>query len=800
MDKKISLILFMLMSSIAVPLFGGYTLNLFETKFVSIPLHALLETAGAVMAFTLATLVMIMGAKDKFFSHFHYSMLALISMGIFDIFHAAMIPGKLFVWLHSLAVFFGGIIFISVWFKEQVVSKKIYYLSPVVVTIISIAISVASIAFPEAIPEMLVNKEFTAFSIWLNMIGGVAFIIAGINFLTRYWKDEHIDDLLFTGHTFLFGISGILFASSQLWDLSWWLWHAMRFAAYFIALYYSYLIFIRNMKELEITQEEIIRSNKKLSSALSISKEYQKALEVGSIVSKSDLSGKITYVNKNLCKLTGYTEFELLGKNHKILRHPNTSKETYADMWKSIQSKKMWKGVIKNLKKNGSSFYTNITIVPLLNKYGELEEYLAFREDISELVKSKEELRNSFYTDSLTSLGNRFKFLDDIKQYTLPSIALINIDGFSDINDFYGQELGDKLLIEFTNYLFDHTISNGCSLYRLHGDEFVSLRETLSPSSKNSFLKDMESLTQKINTHTFKIDDFKIDLTVTTAIASDHIDKILLNADIAYKVAKKNKRSFILFDKSLHNEEEYKNNIIWSSKIKRAIENKNIVAYFQPIYDIKNAKIQKYETLMRLIDNNKVVSPFFFLDISKKSKQYFDLTKIIITEAFKKSQHNPTIEFSVNLSAEDIMHKELREFIKDKLLRLPTKENIIFEIVESEGIENFEEMGYFIEWVKKQGAKIAIDDFGTGYSNFRYLIDLEADYIKIDGSLIKDISNNEAHRSVVETIVSFAKKNNIMIVAEYVASDDILQSIKELEIDYAQGYYIGEPNKELKSE
>jgi EAL domain-containing protein (putative c-di-GMP-specific phosphodiesterase class I) len=170
---------------------------------------------------------------------------------------------------------------------------------------------------------------------------------------------------------------------------------------------------------------------------------------------------------------------------------------------------------------------------------------------------------------------------------------------------------------------------------------------------------------------------------------------------------------------------------------------------------------------------------------------------VIITKAFEVAKNNLDKEFSVNLSAEDIMNQNIRQFIKGQLVLFPKPENIIFEIVESEGIENFEEMGYFISWVKEHGAKIAIDDFGTGYSNFSYLIQLDADFIKIDGSLIKDIDTNQAHRSVVETIVAFARKNNMQVVAEYVWNKDVLDMIQELKIEYAQGYYLGEPKDRL---
>ena len=166
MDKKISLILFMFMISMAVPLFGGYTLSLFEIKLISVPVHSLLETAGAMMAFTLSILIIVTGAKKRFFSHFHYTSLALISMGIFDIFHAAVLPGELFVWLHSLAVFFGGLLFLSVWFEEKTVSKKFYYVAPLSIVFISLFISVVSIIYEEFIPPMLINGRFSEFSIF----------------------------------------------------------------------------------------------------------------------------------------------------------------------------------------------------------------------------------------------------------------------------------------------------------------------------------------------------------------------------------------------------------------------------------------------------------------------------------------------------------------------------------------------------------------------------------------------------------------------------------------------------------
>jgi len=246
-------IVVMLFFSLVVPSLGGVALNAIDLKLVSIPVHSLMETAGAVMAFTLATLIFSMYRKERMFCHFHWSSVALIGMGILDFFHAMMMPGELFVWLHSLAVLFGGLLFMGVWLPRRRVSVRYYYVVPVAVVVFSILVSMGSIMMPGWVPTMLVAGEFSSLSILINMIGGFAFFIAGINFLMRYWQEEQFDDLLFTGHTFLFGVSGILFASSALWDLSWWLWHMLRLIAYFIALFYSYVIFMRENNALEQT-------------------------------------------------------------------------------------------------------------------------------------------------------------------------------------------------------------------------------------------------------------------------------------------------------------------------------------------------------------------------------------------------------------------------------------------------------------------------------------------------------------------------------------------------------------------
>jgi EAL domain-containing protein (putative c-di-GMP-specific phosphodiesterase class I) len=198
--------------------------------------------------------------------------------------------------------------------------------------------------------------------------------------------------------------------------------------------------------------------------------------------------------------------------------------------------------------------------------------------------------------------------------------------------------------------------------------------------------------------------------------------------------------------------------------------------------------------LARLMDQNeKILSPALFIPVAKKIKVYNIITKTIIDKAFETFEDSE-FEFSVNLSIEDIMSSEMFNFIMQKLKHSKASNRVIFELLESDAIEDFVKVERFISEVKRYGAKIAIDDFGSGYSNFKYLTKMSADYIKIDGSLVQNIDIDKNALFVVETIVDFARKLGIKTIAEYVHSSVILDIVKDLDIDYSQGFYIDEPS------
>ncbi|WP_373035431.1 EAL domain-containing protein [Sulfurimonas sp.] len=405
------------------------------------------------------------------------------------------------------------------------------------------------------------------------------------------------------------------------------------------------------------------------------------------------------------------------------------------------------------------------------------------------------ELRKQLYTDTLTKLPNRHSLLNDINNSDDGALLIINIDDFKEINDFFGQIAGDDILKDLAYKLGDIFYKDdNITISRLSGDEFAIF--FIKKPSLDNFIEIAKKLISDIEKMSFTYENNQLSIRVTAG-GSYQIQNIIEKADIALKSAKKLQNSFLLYDKKLKIEEQFKSNIEWVKKLKTAIENDKIVPFFQPIYDNSSDKIASYECLIRLIDEeNIIISPYKFLTISKKSRLYSKLTKIMIEKSCQYFEHIDS-DFSVNLSVEDILDKDIVKYIKQKVKEHNVSKKIIFEILESEGIENYEEVSIFTNEMHTLGCRIAIDDFGSGYSNFEHLLQLKIDYIKIDGTLIKNIDYDSNAQTVVETIVDFAKRLNILTVAEFVHNEAVYKKVKELEIDRTQGFFLAKPQDKI---
>jgi PAS domain S-box-containing protein/diguanylate cyclase (GGDEF)-like protein len=561
-----------------------------------------------------------------------------------------------------------------------------------------------------------------------------------------------------------------------------------------IVWYLFYLFVLKPIENRTLKVERLEqRRTVALKSSYTFLKEYKRAVDESSIVSKGDLKGDITYVNDAFCRISGYSRDELIGQSHNIVRHPDMKDEVFADLWNTVTQKRYWKGIIKNRKKDGEAYYVSTTIVPILNDDGEIREYISIRNEVTELFEKDQQILQQT-TDGITGLPNREKLLDDLSKNSSMDLAILRVSGVKDINDFYGVETGKTLLLNVGRTLQRMIDENRTTLYRIGEDEFATLFKSGEESLDFDFKERVENIAKYFNHNVIVVDDNQFNFSINVGCSKGGGKDIFINAEMALRMAKQNSKDVVFFDDSLELEKSFKNNIEMTTKIKRAINSNRIVLFAQAIESSSGkSRDKKYECLVRMVDcNGEIISPYFFLNIAKKARLYPTITKIVIEKSMNYFKDKRG-EFSINLSIDDILDEDIVNFLKKMLIKYRIGDRVILEIVESEGIENFDDISRFVEDIRKFGCRIAIDDFGTGYSNFEYLSRLNVDFIKIDGSLIKNLDRDDNSRLIVELIVSFAKRKGISTVAEFVHNRAVFEIVKSMGIEYLQGYYLGKP-------
>jgi diguanylate cyclase (GGDEF)-like protein len=423
------------------------------------------------------------------------------------------------------------------------------------------------------------------------------------------------------------------------------------------------------------------------------------------------------------------------------------------------------------------------------------ELYFDNSEKIDCIDDYRSELFKKYFTDHLTQLPNLYQLRKDLEQLDNPGLILLKIDNFQKINTFYGFIVGDYVLEAVGKHLKKVLPDN--TVYRLSGAEYaITLEHNLGFYALKKYIEDVYEKISTIDV-TYREAKIYIDFTLGSTSIRDNYN-IFSKVSMALMYARQKGVRYWIYEDRMHFEDEYSRNLSLSHIVREAVESSKIVPYYQAILDNKTGKVVKYECLARMIDaNEKIISPAVFIPVAKNIKVYNNVMKCVISKSFEFFEESE-FEFSINLSIEDIMSSEMFHFIMETLQHSKASSRVTFEILESEAIKDFKRVDRFISEVRRYGAQIAIDDFGSGYSNFSYLVKVEADFIKIDGSLIENIDVNPSSLIVVETIVSFAKKLGIKTVAEYVHSSVVMDKVISLGIDYSQGFYIDEPSLQIQ--
>lgn len=538
-----------------------------------------------------------------------------------------------------------------------------------------------------------------------------------------------------------------------------------------------------------------------------MSQGYRAAVDAAAIFSETDMQGNITYVNEQFCAISGYSVHELLGKNHRILNSSLHPPEFFAELWKTISSGKVWKGEICNIRKDGTLYWVESTIVATYDSEANVKKYVSIRFDVTEKRKLMEVLQWRADHDVLTGLPNRSLLYDRFKQsvatahrnHSSLAVCILDLDGFKLINDRYGHAIGDRLLVEVSERL-KKIIRGEDTVARLGGDEFVILLGLMHAN-------ELEMAMQRILTAlslAYTIDGIELNISASIGVTiypkdDADIDSLLRHADQAmYRAKLRGRDCYHLFNILLDNEARTAFETV--VLVSKALRNNELCLHYQPKINLSSGTITGYEALLRWQHPQEgIIYPQNFIPFVEQTNLIVDIGNWVIEQALTQISNwavlGKTWSVAVNIAALHFQREDFVETLKHLLSRFPNSspQMLDIEIVESVMLENIPLVVKNINECKKLGVTFSLDDFGTGYSSLSYLKKLETHSIKIDQSFIRGIFDDKNSLLLTIAIIGLAKSFNREVIAEGVETVEQAKLLMRLGCDSAQGYGFAKP-------
>ncbi|WP_338585594.1 EAL domain-containing protein [Pseudomonas sp. MAG733B] len=536
---------------------------------------------------------------------------------------------------------------------------------------------------------------------------------------------------------------------------------------------------------------------------------YRRAVDAAAIFSETDLTGRITHVNDQFCAVSGYSREELLGQNHRLLNSGMHSAEFFAGMWRSIALGNVWKGEICNRAKDGSLYWVESTMVPILDEVtGRVERYLSIRFDISEKRQLLHSLQWRVGHDVLTGLPNR-AFLSDLLDQALEfsrleniplAVCMLDLDGFKAVNDGYGHASGDLLLVEVAKRL--RGIVRGEDVVaRLAGDEFVLVLR---------YVRDLPELRAALNrvlgaiSAPYSLNGKDIHVFASIGVTlfphdNEDAETLLRHADQAMYVAKQSGRKrFHLFDVSRDREVKATHQTV--EQVRRALACGELRLHFQPKVDMRRGEVVGFEALLRWEHpQNGIVPAREFLPLVEETDLIIDIGEWVMDQVlaqldqWRQAGHDWPV--SVNIAARHFQRADFVDRLKNVLARHAqvAPQRLDLEIVESVAIENIQHVSDCLQACQALGVQFSLGDFGTGYSSLSYLKRLRTQTIKIDKTFVRDILHDSDDLALTTAIIGLARAFGRQVIAEGLESVEHGELLLRLGCDVAQGYFIARP-------
>jgi len=539
------------------------------------------------------------------------------------------------------------------------------------------------------------------------------------------------------------------------------------------------------------------------------------------IVFITDRKGHIEYANPTFESVTGWLREEVIGKTPKMLASGVTAPAEYKKLWDTIAAGKTWRGAFMNKKKDGRFYWGNTVITPIRNERGEITHFLAVQEDVTEHKKIEERVKYLAAFDELTGLVNRARFLDlmdgwirslDRLGNRTGCLLIIDLDEFKFVNDTYGHARGDQLIHRIgglmnralRDIVFDRTDAGNTLLGRMGGDEFSVFLPNVTAQEG---LEAAEILRRIVEGYRTIAEAVPMTVSIGVALYPDHgasVQELFTKADAALHHSKqtgKNRiRMFHVEDRDL---DFLHSKLRQKEMIREAIRDDRFLPWFQPILDLQDGSHLHYEALARLRhEDGRILLPEDFIETAERFGMIGAIDRSIMQKTMQlqaeTAHQGRPLTFAMNLSGKELGDEDVLAFLQKTIEETGADPpHLIFEITETAAVRDLDQAIRFVNALRALGCRFSLDDFGVGFSSFLYLRELRVDFLKIDGSFVRNLRENENDRAVVKAITGVARGMGIKTIAEFVESEEVLNTVRAYGVDYAQGFFVGRPVPEL---
>ena len=516
----------------------------------------------------------------------------------------------------------------------------------------------------------------------------------------------------------------------------------------------------------------------------------------------------IVEINDSFTRITGYSREDVIGKKPSIMASGQHDNAFYAQMWASIETYGHWVGEIWDRKKSGEVYPEMLTISTVKNEQGEVVSYVGVFSDITHIKQHQKQLEQAAHYDALTGIPNRLLLAKLMKQAlaqakrsnTLMAVCYLDLDGFKPINDSFGHDIGDRILIEIARRI-EKEIRENDTVARLGGDEFVIL--LVGMEQPEEWSRSIERLLAAI-AHPIEAGGRLFSLSASIGLTlypvdDEDADTLLRHADQAMYIAKQSgKNRYVLYD--FEYGRRFRAQQMMLEQIAHGLAQDQFELYFQPKVNLRTRRLVGAEALIRwnhpergLLPPAEFLGPLEGTDLDIRLGEWVTDKALAQLDEWRKSGLN--LELSINISAHHLQSADFAAKLRTQLDAHPDLPplSLQIEILETAALQDVEKVTAIIEECRAFGVGFALDDFGTGYSSLTYLSNLPINTIKVDQSFVRNMLNDEGDLAIVQGIIALARTFGLEIVAEGIETARIYRKLLDMGCEVGQGYGIARP-------